>query len=211
MRGSGCAIFCIPAVKVTITSHNNGISVINTTTGFGCLLPSRSCIFSRIVVARQSAMAASIWLAMPNSGQSELMPPSGSRTPWIRKYPQPATISTLATRFALKLPVFPKRLPNMPQHVLQQIPPHPRAGIDGRENEQRLEHDREVIPQVEPPPADGPRKDVRHAHRQRRRAARAAEQGLLANLLRQVVHLLSTVTGNPKAVTFATVWPPVLL
>ena len=40
-----------------------------------------NCIFKIMVVARHNAMAASIWLAMPNSGQSELMPPSGSRTP----------------------------------------------------------------------------------------------------------------------------------
>ena len=32
---------------------------------------------------------------MPKSGHSELIPPSGSTTPWYRKYPQKATISPL--------------------------------------------------------------------------------------------------------------------
>ena len=68
-----------------------------------------------MVVARHSAMAASIWLAMPNSGQSELMPPSGSRTPWIRKYPQPATINPLATRFARRLRVSPSGFQRCPR------------------------------------------------------------------------------------------------
>ena len=34
------------------------------------------------VVPTQSAMAARSWFEMPKSGQSELMPPSGSVTPW---------------------------------------------------------------------------------------------------------------------------------
>ena len=38
-----------------------------------------------IVVPTQSAIAASSWLLMPNSGQSELMPPSGSMTPWYQE------------------------------------------------------------------------------------------------------------------------------
>ena len=45
-------------------------------------------------MARQtaSAIAASSWLAMPNSGKSVLMPPSGSVTPMIRTAPQPPTM-----------------------------------------------------------------------------------------------------------------------
>ncbi len=39
-------------------------------------------ILTRIVVPTQSATAARSWLAMPKSGHSELMPPSGSTTPW---------------------------------------------------------------------------------------------------------------------------------
>ena len=35
---------------------------------------------------------------MPNSGHSELIPPSGSFTPCHRKYPQAATISALVAR-----------------------------------------------------------------------------------------------------------------
>ena len=44
-----------------------------------------SCSLRITVVARHKAMLASNWFAMPKSGQSELMPPSGSRTPWMRK------------------------------------------------------------------------------------------------------------------------------
>ena len=40
-----------------------------------------NCIFRMTVVPRQRAMAARSWLAMPKSGQRELIPPSGSRTP----------------------------------------------------------------------------------------------------------------------------------
>ncbi|MNS39543.1 hypothetical protein D3C72_718300 [compost metagenome] len=43
----------------------------------------------------QRAIAASSWLAMPKSGQSELMPPRGSITPWYRNQPQPATTIAL--------------------------------------------------------------------------------------------------------------------
>src|SRR5262250_1566987 len=42
-------------------------------------------ILMKMVVATTRATAASSWMAMPNSGHSELMPPSGSTTPWYRK------------------------------------------------------------------------------------------------------------------------------
>ena len=38
-------------------------------------------ILKSTTVPRINAIAASIWLPMPNSGHSELMPPSGSVTP----------------------------------------------------------------------------------------------------------------------------------
>ena len=44
-----------------------------------------------------SAIAASSWLAMPNSGKNVLMPPSGSVTPMIRIAPQPATMIAVQT------------------------------------------------------------------------------------------------------------------
>ena len=37
------------------------------------------------IVANASAVAASSWFAMPKSGHSELIPPSGSITPWYKK------------------------------------------------------------------------------------------------------------------------------
>ena len=72
-RGPGEKIFCQAAVKVTVTSHASGTPVIQTY--------RMRCILIRIVVATHSAIAANNWLAIPNSGQSELIPPSGSRTP----------------------------------------------------------------------------------------------------------------------------------
>ena len=74
MRRSGCQIFWLPAVIVTESSQPSGSSVVSAWSG----RPD----FTRIVVASASAVEASSWFAMPNSGQSELMPPSGSTTPW---------------------------------------------------------------------------------------------------------------------------------
>src|SRR3712207_7013564 len=38
-------------------------------------------------------------------------------------------------------------LPDVADRVLQHEPADPRAGVDGGEDEQRLEHDREVVPE----------------------------------------------------------------
>ena len=46
-------------------------------------------------VTTVSAIAASSWLAMPNSGNSVLMPPSGSVTPINRMLPHAATTARL--------------------------------------------------------------------------------------------------------------------
>ena len=58
---------------VIVTSQTIGRSV----TQIHFSLP----IFIRIVVATTRATAASNWFEIPNSGQSELMPPNGSTTP----------------------------------------------------------------------------------------------------------------------------------
>ena len=63
-----------PRVIVTASSQASGSAVARPKRG----RPD----FTKIVVAQASAVAASSWLAMPKSGQSELMPPSGSTTPW---------------------------------------------------------------------------------------------------------------------------------
>ena len=73
MRGEASKIFCHAAVKVTIKSHESGTQVIH--------MYLARCILIRIVVATQSAIDARSWFAMPKSGQRELIPPSGSRTP----------------------------------------------------------------------------------------------------------------------------------
>ena len=82
-----------------------------------------------------------------------------------------------------------ERLPQMAKRILQQITAHARAGVERRQNEQRLEHDREVIPEIEPATGSDLGEDLRHANRERRRAAGTAEERVLANLLRQIIHL----------------------
>ena len=83
---------------------------------------------------------------------------------------------------------FAQRLPQGAHGILEQVAPHARAGIDGGQDEQRLEHDGEVIPQVQPAAPRDIGEDGRHARRQRGGAARAAKEGLFLNLRRQAVH-----------------------
>src|SRR5439155_1112782 len=66
--------FCHPAVIVTVTSQASGATVTQ----------ANRCrpILMRIVVPTHNATAASSWFEIPNSGHSELIPPSGSTTPW---------------------------------------------------------------------------------------------------------------------------------
>ena len=74
MRRSGSKILSQPALMVTESSQASGSAVATAKAG--------RVDFTSIVVASASAVAASSWLAMPKSGHSELMPPSGSITPW---------------------------------------------------------------------------------------------------------------------------------
>ena len=74
-------------------------------------------------------------------------------------------------------------------HVAKQILDHEapgtRAGVDRGEDEQRLEQDREVVPERHPSPCRRtPVQNLRDADRQRRRAARAMQDGVLADFLR---------------------------
>ena len=77
----------------------------------------------------------------------------------------------------------------MAQKILQHEAAHARSGIEDGQDEQRLEHDREVIQEADQRLSPGLRKYVRHAERQRRPAAGAAEQRPFADQLRQAVHL----------------------
>ena len=72
-RGSDENTFWNDAVNVTVASQASGMAVIHAQRILPCLISS--------VVASDSATAASSWLAMPNSGNSWLMPPSGFVTP----------------------------------------------------------------------------------------------------------------------------------
>ena len=84
-----------------------------------------------------------------------------------------------------------ERLPDVLAEILQHEPADARAGVERREDEQRLEHDGEVIP-------DAPSRRCRRARsekscamptREARRAAGAREQRRLADLLRELLHL----------------------
>ena len=83
-----------------------------------------------------------------------------------------------------------ERRHDVAEQVLQHEARDARAGVDRRQDEQRLEHDREVIPNRQQRVAERAREDARHADGQRRRAAGAREQRAFAHLLRQRAHLL---------------------
>ena len=106
--------------------------------------------FTTTTVTTVSAIAASNWLAMPNSGNSVLMPPSGSVTPISRMAPHAATTTTLqihAPDPPAGILELAQRATEVAERVGQHEPRDPGAGVDGGEDEQRLEHDREVIPE----------------------------------------------------------------
>src|SRR6476659_9305474 len=75
--------FSNPAVVVHATSQVAGAIVTSA---------KRSrFILNSTTVHSVSAIAASIWLAVPNKGHSVQMPPNGSITPTYRKYPHSVT------------------------------------------------------------------------------------------------------------------------
>ncbi len=82
-----------------------------------------------------------------------------------------------------------ERFPQSPEEVLQNEATHPRARVDRGEDEERLEHDREVVPEGHPLLAEGLREHVGHAHGEGRRSAGAAEHRLLADVGGERVHL----------------------
>jgi hypothetical protein len=71
------------------------------------------------------------------------------------------------------------------EHVLDHEPAHPRTGVDRRQDEQRLEQDREVVPErFHRLAAQRLAEDLRHAHGQGRGAAGAREDAALADVHR---------------------------
>ncbi len=82
--------------------------------------------------------------------------------------------------------VRPSGFQTWPSEILQHEAADARAGVDNGQDEQRLEHDGEVIPEADDGvAAAAARKDVRHAERERRRAAGAVEQRQFADAVRQ--------------------------
>ena len=137
-------------------------------------------------VTTVSAMAASSWLAMPNSGNSVLMPPSGSVTPISRMPPHAATTMMLqihAPTRQLGSLQLAQRTAEVAEAVGEHESRDARAGVDGGEDEQRLEHDREVVPErLQALAAEDLVQHLGHAERQRRCAAGAGDDGLLADI-----------------------------
>ena len=80
----------------------------------------------------------------------------------------------------------PQRAAQVAQTVGQHEPGHPGAGIDGRQDEQRLEHDREVIPESFEPAAAEHRKHLSHTESQGGGAAGARDDRLLTHTGRRV-------------------------
>src|SRR4051812_38955261 len=74
--------------------------------------------------------------------------------------------------------------------VLEHEAPHAGACVERGENEQRLEHDGEVVPQGDRArSAERAGKEMRHAYGETRRTTGARKQGCLTNLLRKSVQL----------------------
>ena len=93
-----------------------------------------------------SAVAASSWLAMPNSGHSALMPPAGSITPAIEEVAPAATNTALVSDVrAVAGPRAPGE--DLRERVLQHVAADAGPGVERRQDEQRLEHDGEVVPE----------------------------------------------------------------
>jgi hypothetical protein len=74
--GFGLKTFSSPAVVVHITSQVAGAIVTSVKRSY--------LILNSTTVHTVSAIAASIWLAVPNSGHSVQIPPNGSITPTHR-------------------------------------------------------------------------------------------------------------------------------
>ena len=73
------------------------------------------------------------------------------------------------------------------QQILQHEASGAGAGIHRSEDEKRLEQNCEVIPEGHHCPASGKfRQDLRHAHRQGRRAAGTGNDGMFPHVLRRL-------------------------
>ena len=121
----------------------------------------------RIVVPTASATAPRSWLAMPNIGQIVLM---SARPDEVAPAEHDDRRGGDRGRHRVGAR---ERLVDAAAELLQEEPADARARIDGRQDEERLEHDREVVPVGhQPAHARQPAEDVGHADGEGHRAAR---------------------------------------
>ncbi len=84
----------------------------------------------------------------------------------------------------------PERLPDVAQRILQHEASDAGTGVNDGEDEQRFEHDGEVIPESHDRlSAESVGKNLRHAHSESGRAAGAVVERLLADSVRERSHL----------------------
>ena len=120
---------------------------------------------------------------MPNIGQMVSIEPVQTSAP------QPAVTRNVASHAPGQPIGLGKLRMQFAQRFLHQEPPDARAGVDRRQDEERLEHDREVVPVFQESvhrvgidePLGGVRENERHADGQRDRPARSATQAFAAD------------------------------
>ena len=76
----------------------------------------------------------------------------------------------------------------MPQGILKEVTAHSGSGIQGRENEQRLKHDSEVVPDIEPASVSHLGEQISHADGECSSAPGPSVERTLADLSCQRVH-----------------------
>ncbi len=95
-------------------------------------------------------------------------------------------------------PVSPSGATDVTEQVLQHEAADARARVQRGQDEQRLEHDREVVPERHHAlAAERMREDLRHPDRERRRAAGARIERRLADLRGQLAASAPSLTAKP--------------
>src|SRR5207245_7101624 len=95
-----------PTFGFALNTFSNPAVVVHTTSQVaGAIVTSAKrsrFILNNTTVHTVNAIAASIWLAVPNSGHSVQIPPNGSITPTTSKYPHTTTENADPIRFMVQ-------------------------------------------------------------------------------------------------------------